>query len=209
MRFWYVIFVRFCINTSNINGLASEKQKGLAQIFTSDKCLSNKYCGKEPYKSPEIINKQKTFDAKANDVWCLTICLFIMCVGGPLSNLSLQDCHKKETINWTGHGILHINLIKIIVSPWNILSFQCWLSGKWMVLLRQNGQICLKLYFNPSKAESKFLTLYNISSTSESDTIYKYISIYAYIQTIFRFCFVFFDCISMQPEIKWLKVLIT
>merc|ERR1719410_1819281 len=64
---------------------------GLAQMFTNAKCLSNKYCGKEPYKSPEVINKNECFDAKSNDVWCLTICLFMICIGGPPWNAALTS----------------------------------------------------------------------------------------------------------------------
>ena len=43
--------------------------------------LSTKYCGKEQYKSPEVVAKKKHFNAKSNDIWCLGICLFKMMIG--------------------------------------------------------------------------------------------------------------------------------
>jgi len=51
---------------------------GLAQLFTKRKCLSNKFCGKPQYKSPEVIDEKKRFDAKKNDIWCLGMCLLLM-----------------------------------------------------------------------------------------------------------------------------------
>ena len=48
---------------------------GVSQLFTSSKCKSSKYCGKKNYKSPEIVNRKKHFDAKKNDVWCLGMCV--------------------------------------------------------------------------------------------------------------------------------------
>ena len=54
---------------------------GLAQLFPNSKCNSNRYVGKERYKSPEIISRKKKFDAKANDVWALGVALFLMIFG--------------------------------------------------------------------------------------------------------------------------------
>eukprot|EP01084_Bolivina_argentea_P220868 374234_1 len=54
---------------------------GLAQIFTNQPYLSSKFCGKQGYKSPEIVNKKKGFDAQLNDIWCLGMCMFMVCVG--------------------------------------------------------------------------------------------------------------------------------
>eukprot|EP00487_Bulimina_marginata_P003398 TRINITY_DN18206_c0_g1_i1.p1 TRINITY_DN18206_c0_g1~~TRINITY_DN18206_c0_g1_i1.p1 ORF type:complete len:141 (+),score=10.34 TRINITY_DN18206_c0_g1_i1:30-425(+) len=34
------------------------------------------------YKSPEINVRKRSFDAKANDVWSLGVCLFMMIIGG-------------------------------------------------------------------------------------------------------------------------------
>jgi len=59
---------------------------GLAEVFAKDSdCRSMKYCGKTVYQSPEITanlrNKRKSFNAKANDIWCLGISLFMMVFG--------------------------------------------------------------------------------------------------------------------------------
>ena len=57
------------------------KYTGLASMFTKTKCLCSKYCGKEAYKSPEVIKRKQLFDAKANDIWCLGVCLFMLNTG--------------------------------------------------------------------------------------------------------------------------------
>jgi len=54
---------------------------GLAEIFSSNDCLSQKYCGKTNYKSPECVSKASRFDAKKNDIWCMGVCLFMMAFG--------------------------------------------------------------------------------------------------------------------------------
>ena len=51
---------------------------GLAQLFTKSECLSNKWCGKKQYKSPEVVSRTKGFDAKKNDIWCVGMCLLLM-----------------------------------------------------------------------------------------------------------------------------------
>jgi len=56
---------------------------GLAKKFTSDACMSTKYCGKEQYSSPEVIDGCGSFDAKANDIHCLGVCAFMLVTGGP------------------------------------------------------------------------------------------------------------------------------
>eukprot|EP00485_Elphidium_margaritaceum_P010430 CAMPEP_0202708182 /NCGR_PEP_ID=MMETSP1385-20130828/20435_1 /ASSEMBLY_ACC=CAM_ASM_000861 /TAXON_ID=933848 /ORGANISM="Elphidium margaritaceum" /LENGTH=341 /DNA_ID=CAMNT_0049367095 /DNA_START=36 /DNA_END=1058 /DNA_ORIENTATION=- len=59
---------------------------GLAERFAGDQCLSNKHCGKSNYKSPEISHAKPVFDAKKNDIWCLGVSLFMMCIGaGPFT----------------------------------------------------------------------------------------------------------------------------
>ena len=65
----------------------------LAQLFITDddQCLSNKYCGKDGYKSPEIIHKQKIFDAKANDIWSLGIVLFMLSFGTPPWDIAVKS----------------------------------------------------------------------------------------------------------------------
>ena len=37
--------------------------------------------GKTNYQSPEVTTKKKIFDAKANDIWCVGVCLFKMILG--------------------------------------------------------------------------------------------------------------------------------
>jgi len=43
--------------------------------------LSNKFCGKANYKSPEVIDEKRPFDPKKNDIWCLGVSLFMMIIG--------------------------------------------------------------------------------------------------------------------------------
>ena len=40
--------------------------------------MSNKYCGKTKYMSPEVSNKYTIFDAKKNDIWCLGVSLYML-----------------------------------------------------------------------------------------------------------------------------------
>mmetsp|Transcript_66646 Transcript_66646/g.105917 ORF Transcript_66646/g.105917 Transcript_66646/m.105917 type:complete len:337 (-) Transcript_66646:56-1066(-) len=56
---------------------------GLAERFAPNASvfLSNKYCGKRNYQCPEIVARQRVFDAAANDVWCCGVCLFMMTTG--------------------------------------------------------------------------------------------------------------------------------
>ena len=42
---------------------------------------SDKICGKRVYMSPEIVLRKEKFNAKANDVWCLGVCLYMMIMG--------------------------------------------------------------------------------------------------------------------------------
>jgi len=52
---------------------------------------STKFCGKPNYKSPECAS-EKQFNARANDTWCVGVCLFMMLIGGNLYNsASLED----------------------------------------------------------------------------------------------------------------------
>eukprot|EP01083_Nonionella_stella_P089302 249146_1 len=54
---------------------------GLAQMFTSANCMSSKFCGKHAYKSPEVLGQKRGFDAKANDIWCLFVSIFMVVTG--------------------------------------------------------------------------------------------------------------------------------
>ena len=72
---------------------------GLAEKFEadpeekSDECssyVSNKYCGKMNYKSPEVTSCMP-FDAKKNDVWTVGICLWMMLLGGNMCSRAHVD----------------------------------------------------------------------------------------------------------------------
>ena len=98
----------------------------LAEKFDRESFKTSKYCGKPNYKSPEIISKKKSFNAKSNDIWCLGICLFMMIVGSnPWTKASVDNPtfnyivskpgeNNKENVN-EGNG-----LIQLLVS-WNLL----------------------------------------------------------------------------------------
>eukprot|EP01083_Nonionella_stella_P085173 236035_1 len=75
---------------------------GLAQIFTNSSFLSTKYCGKDGYKSPKIVRKNK-FNAKSNDIWCIGVCMFALCTGiAPWSIASTSDANFAFVQN---HGL--------------------------------------------------------------------------------------------------------
>ena len=56
-------------------------------------CKSDKYVGKTIYKSPEVIARKKKFDAKANDIWCLGVALFLMIFG--VVGWKIADCSDQ------------------------------------------------------------------------------------------------------------------
>ena len=60
-------------------------------MFTTGISKSNKWCGKTGYKSPEIVRKDKSFDAKKNDIWCLGVSLFMMLTGHAPFNISHES----------------------------------------------------------------------------------------------------------------------
>ena len=54
--------------------------------------LSNKFCGKPIYQSPEISIHKKNFDAAKNDIWCLGVCLFMLITGNaPFMSTTIMD----------------------------------------------------------------------------------------------------------------------
>lgn len=67
---------------------------GLAAAFKMKSTFeSRKFVGKQNYWSPEI-TKQKSFNAKSNDVWCLGVCLFMLIIGSfPFS----KSCESQES----------------------------------------------------------------------------------------------------------------
>ena len=83
---------------------------GLAGAFDikSKYCKSNKYVGKAAYKSPEIVQK-KCFDAKANDIWTMGICLFMILFGGvPFIKASNNEQSFKHIMNGNLFNVLKI-----------------------------------------------------------------------------------------------------
>eukprot|EP00484_Ammonia_sp_Unknown_P022755 CAMPEP_0197030246 /NCGR_PEP_ID=MMETSP1384-20130603/9517_1 /TAXON_ID=29189 /ORGANISM="Ammonia sp." /LENGTH=353 /DNA_ID=CAMNT_0042459555 /DNA_START=42 /DNA_END=1103 /DNA_ORIENTATION=- len=88
---------------------------GLATLFANDKCLSNKWCGKKNYKSPEVVAKKKVFRAKKNDIWCLGVTLFMMSTGNaPWDEASETD----EIYVYMANGFM-----KGILKSWNLSKF--------------------------------------------------------------------------------------
>ena len=80
---------------------------GLAEYLGPDKyasganiILSNKFCGKMNYKSPEVINEKRLFDPKKNDIWCLGISLFMMIIGvNPWQQAAASDPTFVQIMN--------------------------------------------------------------------------------------------------------------
>eukprot|EP00483_Globobulimina_turgida_P001546 UN01548 len=88
---------------------------GLAQLFISDKCLSDKYVGKANYKSPEVINKKIGFDARKNDIWCMGVSLWMILTGSNLFNIAqLSDLIFAHVIN---------GYLGFLVEKWNMQSY--------------------------------------------------------------------------------------
>ena len=75
---------------------------GVAEVFPDgeDQFQSTKWCGKIAYKSPEVLSKKKTFNAQANDIWCLGICLFNMiCGSAPFKMACKTDALFVQMMN--------------------------------------------------------------------------------------------------------------
>ena len=98
---------------------------GLAELFPCNQLKTrkkpnsmwktNKYCGKSCYKSPEIAVRKKYFDAKANDIFCLGVCLFMMIIGNPPWKVPTKSDASFCYI-WSGQ-------LLFVLSSWNKLSF--------------------------------------------------------------------------------------
>ena len=89
---------------------------GLAKLFTNEKCRSNKFVGKSNYQSPEVIQRKKTkFNAKANDIWCVGVTLFMMLTGTRPWNAAKED---DTTYKWMMNG-----KIKRLLKAWNRLDY--------------------------------------------------------------------------------------
>eukprot|EP01084_Bolivina_argentea_P032028 59252_1 len=87
---------------------------GLAQLFTTDKCISSAHVGKTKYKSPEVINKNG-YMAKMNDVWCMGVCLLILITGHPMWT---KACVNDELFVYFMNGYM-MEMLK----GWNIAHY--------------------------------------------------------------------------------------
>mmetsp|Transcript_61725 Transcript_61725/g.55717 ORF Transcript_61725/g.55717 Transcript_61725/m.55717 type:complete len:390 (-) Transcript_61725:396-1565(-) len=92
---------------------------GLSELFSNSKTKNafktRKYCGKPTYKSPECTSKRVLFDAKANDIWCLGICLFMLIIGSP-------PCNKADKSDRLFIQIISGNLLYLL-GTWDKLKY--------------------------------------------------------------------------------------
>eukprot|EP01084_Bolivina_argentea_P101902 182630_1 len=88
---------------------------GLSKLFTRTEALSSKFVGKPNYKSPEIMNKKKGFDAKLNDSWCIGISLFMI----------ITCISPWNVANDSDQNFIYIMDGKLIdlLAEWNILYY--------------------------------------------------------------------------------------
>ena len=92
---------------------------GLAEYFEDkqDPYLSTKFAGKACYQSPEITIMKHNFDAASNDIWCLSVCLFMLITGlAPFRMSSIQDQYFNMIINENGD-------ITKLMTKWNKLEY--------------------------------------------------------------------------------------
>ena len=98
-------YLRFCTESDQIQ--ISLCDFGLSQLFHSkninqknNRFISNKFVGKSNYQSPEITNTKQNFDAKANDIFCVGVCLFMAIIGGsPFKTTNKNDKYFKKILN--------------------------------------------------------------------------------------------------------------
>eukprot|EP01084_Bolivina_argentea_P056091 102698_1 len=99
---------------------------GLAEYYDNATYLSNKWCGKQNYQSPEINAKKKDFNAKSNDVFCLGVCLWMLTIGvSPWKRADPSDASFMYIIN--GH-------ITDILQSWRKEQY---VDEQWMDLMQQ------------------------------------------------------------------------
>ena len=92
----------------------------MAELFKDSKCKSNKYCGKTQYKSPEIVNKNKIFDAKKNDIWCAGVSLYMLLLGIP----PWRVAHKSDNCySFVMAGYSFVNRMKQLLEKWGMLKY--------------------------------------------------------------------------------------
>eukprot|EP01084_Bolivina_argentea_P199435 341250_1 len=88
---------------------------GLAQHFESNSSfMSDKFCGKKYYKSPEITNR-KTFSAKKNDIFCIGVCVFMLTVGCPPFTEASTKC---ASFNYIING----SIVELL-NGWNKINY--------------------------------------------------------------------------------------
>lgn len=69
------------------------------------------------YQSPEISIMKKNFNAASNDIWCLTVCLFMLITGNaPFRMSSIQDQYFNMIINENGD-------ITKLMKKWNKMDY--------------------------------------------------------------------------------------
>jgi len=92
---------------------------GLAEYFeTEQNFLSNKYCGKIGYQSPEINHKKKGFNAASNDIWCLGVVLFSLSIG----TAPWRRAHESDTMFMY---IINGQIDKLL-TVWNKMHYVDW-----------------------------------------------------------------------------------
>ena len=123
----------------------------LAQIFDKSECLSNTQCGKQNYKSPEIMNNTKNFDAKKNDIWCIGICLWMMVIGSSPWNFA----HESDKL----FSLIMIEKVDLmmILKQWGVLKY---INNEIIDLMRsilqfENNRISLREIENHSWFKNK------------------------------------------------------
>ena len=89
---------------------------GLAEYFKPDHDAqsdmdsdfkSDKFVGKPNYQSPEITSKKKGFNAKANDIFCLGVTIFMMIIGGgPFKSADENDKYFRRIMDGDTEGLL-------------------------------------------------------------------------------------------------------
>merc|ERR1712130_437790 len=84
-------------------------------MFEGDNFESFKYCGKRNYKSPEVSCEEGPFNAAANDIWCLGVCLFMM-LGGCAPFKKAHHLDKS-------YGMIMAGDIRLCLSQWRKLEY--------------------------------------------------------------------------------------
>ena len=79
--------LKFVIDSKNNPPQLKMCDLGLSEMYKNDRngnavFTTSKNAGKRTYKSAEMVRGDKTWNAAANDVWCLGVSLFMMLIGG-------------------------------------------------------------------------------------------------------------------------------